>query len=300
MPGKVTAQVDGSPESLAAAHWAAREALRRGAELGLVQVLGRDPRQTAGPAAGAGRHNGDEQPLERVIASVHAAHPGLPVTGRLLTGSVVGTLLPASDQTQLLVLGLRGRGGARGFADAAIPEHLVARCASPVVLVRAGESSADEHFPAPDGISPEEIPEIPYRDVMLGLDTARPCDELIEFAFASARRRAAVLQVVHARPLPAESAAHDTSAAAPEPAGDQERAVAAALRPWSEKYPTVPVVESVVAGPAGTALLRAAAGAALMVVGRQDHDERRDPHIGPLTRVVLHRARCPVAVVPCR
>ncbi len=66
-----------------------------------------------------------------------------------------------------------------------------------MVLVRAGECTADEHFSAVDGISPDKMPETPYREVVLGLDTARPCDELIEFAFDAARRRATPLCVVH-------------------------------------------------------------------------------------------------------
>ncbi|WP_443077582.1 universal stress protein [Streptomyces sp. NBC_01450] len=44
MPRHVAAGIDGSPEGLAAAHWAAREALRRGTALRLVHAWKWQPR----------------------------------------------------------------------------------------------------------------------------------------------------------------------------------------------------------------------------------------------------------------
>ncbi|MDT7839908.1 universal stress protein [Streptomyces justiciae] len=285
----VTAGVDATPESLAAVHWAAREALRRGAGLRLVHA----PRRSAAavpPTSGAPEPEG-ARVLERVVAGVRAAHPGLPITARIGTDSPVAALLAAADEADLLVLGSRGRDDVTGGVGA-VGEPVVARSATPVVLVRAGEGCAGEHLPAPDGVSPEEIPEIPYRDVVLGLDISRPCDELIEFAFASARLRATVLRVIHASPPPMAPAGGATER-------PLEGALAARLRPWREKFPTVPVVETVTGEAAADELVRVSGGAALTVVGRGTGDGRPDrPHLGPVTRAVLHRARCPVAVVP--
>ncbi|PWI13212.1 universal stress protein [Streptomyces sp. Act143] len=287
----VTAGVDGTAESLAAAHWAAREALRRGAGLRLVHT----PRWPAAVPSGADAPAQEgERVLERVAAGVRAAHPGLRITGRAVPDPPVAALLAAAGEAELLVLGACGRGDATGGAVGAVCEQVVARSGTPVVLVRAGESSADEHLPAPDGISPEEIPEIPYRDVVLGLGISRPCDELIEFAFASARCRTTVLHVIHASP-PATARAVDGTA---RPSDAQEETLAALLRPWREKFPTVPVVETVVAETAADALVRASGGAALAVVGRRTGDGRLAPRIGPVTRTLLHHARCSVAVVP--
>ncbi|MBA2810630.1 universal stress protein [Streptomyces sp. KM273126] len=283
---QVTAGVDGSADSLAAAHWAAREALRRGAALRLVHAWTWHPRPAPSVPAGTSERDWAEQTLDRAVGSVRAAHSGLRIVAGLVPGSAVDALLTAAAEAELLVLGssgLSGLSGVAGVAVGSVSQRVVAGSPHPVVLVRAGATSADEHLPVSDGVSPEEIPETPYRDVVLGLDTRRPRDELIEFAFEAARLRAAGLRVVRAFGVPsAEGAGPRTDL----------------LRPWREKFPGVPVTEIVCEGRAATALVRASSGASLVVVGRRTRDGRLGMRIGPVTQAVLHHAACPVAVVP--
>lgn len=132
-----------------------------------------------------------EDILAQASDSMRAAHSGLQVSTHSVADAPVEALLAAAEEADLLVLGSHGISGVAGFLTGSVSQRVVARSPRPVVLVRAGECIADEHFSAVDGISPDEIPETPYRDVVLGLDTHRPCDELIEFAFDAARRRAA-------------------------------------------------------------------------------------------------------------
>jgi nucleotide-binding universal stress UspA family protein len=208
--------------------------------------------------------------------------------------------MAAADDSELLVLGSRGLGGIAGFMTGSVSQRVIAKSSRPLVLVRAGESAADEHLPAMDGISPDEIPETPYRDVVLGLDTESPCDELIEFAFESARRCHSELHVIHAFRVDRDQATEGRQVPASGPAllAAQERAVEATLRVWSDKFPGVSVVETVREERAGTALVNASAGASLVVVGRRTRDSRLGAHIGAVTHAVLHHVRCPVAVVP--
>ncbi|MCX4904036.1 universal stress protein [Streptomyces sp. NBC_00878] len=297
---QVTAGVDGSTESIAAAHWAAREALRRGASLRLVHAWQWHPRPAASVPAGTSEGDWAQQAMDRAVGSVRAAHPGLRIVDRLVSGSAVDALLTAAEESELTVLGSRGLSGVTGFLVGSVSQRVVARSPRPVVLVRAGETAADEHLPAPDGVSPEEIPETPYRDVVLGLDTRRPCDELIEFAFEAARRYGAALQVIHAfRVSSADGAGlHAVTGSGPELLAAQERAVIATLRPWCEKFPGISVTETVSEGRAATALVRASSGASLVVVGRRTRDGHLGTHIGPVTHAALHHVGCPVAVVP--
>jgi len=295
----VTTGVDGSDESLAAAHWAAREALRRGAALRVVHAWNRQPEPVPSAPTDTQRSLA-EQILERAVGSVRAAHPGLPIDDRLEPDSAVTVLLAAAEDSELLVLGSRGLGRIAGYVLGSVSQRVVARSPRPVVLVRAGETSADEHLPAVDGVSPDEIPETPFRDVVLGLDTEQPSDELIEFAFDSARRRGASLRVVHVFHAFPPHAAHGRSGPASGPGlhSEREHHVIAALRPWREKFPGVPVTQTVLEGRAATELVRAAAHASYFVVGRRTREARLGTHIGSVTQAVLHHAGCPVAVVP--
>ncbi|MDQ0958094.1 nucleotide-binding universal stress UspA family protein [Streptomyces sp. B4I13] len=300
MDRHVAVGIDGSPESLAAAHWAAREALRRGTALQVVHAWQLHPRPAANVPADMTERSWAKQILAEASDSVRAAHPGLRIIDQQVKDSPVGTLLAAAERAELLVLGSRGLSGVTGFLLGSVSQRVIARSPRPVVLVRAGESSADEHLPAPDGVSPDEIPEIPYRDIVLGLDTGQPCDELIEFAFEAARRCGAALRVIHTFSTPPGYATADrvVSTPGPELLAEHEHAVVATLRPWCEKFPQVAVTETVVEGRAATELTRAASGAALVVVGRRIRDGRLGVHTGPVTHAVLHHAGCPVAVVP--
>ncbi|MFD0508313.1 universal stress protein [Streptomyces chiangmaiensis] len=257
-------------------------------------------RPAASATADAGRRDRAEQTLERAVRSVGVAHPGLPVEDLLVSDSPVTVLLAAAEDSELLVLGSRGLGHAVGFVMGSVSQRVVARSPGAVVLVRAGEASADEHLPALDGVSPEEIPETPYRDVVLGMDTRHPCDELIAFAFDAARRRGTALRVVHALGAAGDNAAEGRSGAGhdTELLADEEDLMAAMLRPWAEKCPGVTVSETVTAARPSTELVRESAHASLVVVGRRTREARLGTHIGSVTQALLHQARCPVAVVP--
>lgn len=296
----VTAGADETDESLAAVHWAAREALRRGATLRVVHAW--KWRLTPAPSVplDATQRGWAEQTLARAVRSVRAAHPGLKVEDALVADAPVPVLLAAAGEADVLVLGSRGLGRVAGFVVGSVSQRVIAGSPQPVVLVRAGETSADEHLPALDGVSPEEIPETPFRDVVLGLDTGHLCEEPIEFAFEAARRRCTSLHVIHVSRDAAVRAADGRTGGerGAEPLAERDRLVAAELRPWHEKFPGVPVTRTVTAGRPAAELVRASAHASLVVVGRRTRDARLGTHIGSVAHAVLHHVACPVAVVP--
>ncbi|GAA2285002.1 hypothetical protein GCM10010145_55800 [Streptomyces ruber] len=300
----VAAGIDGSPESLAAAHWAAREAVRRGSPLLLVHAWQWRPHPSVPGSAGVSPQDWAERALARTAAGVRTAHPGLEVEERLVAEDPVTVLLSVADGAEAVVLGSRGLSAAAGFLVGSVSQRVVARSPRPVVIVRAGVGAASEHLPVVDGVSPEEIPEVPYRDVVLGLDVGAagdehvPPDELVGFAFEAAHLRGAPLRVVHAFGGDGADRTGAPPGAGAEPLAEHARAVVAALHPWREKWPRITVAETVTEDRAADELVRAAAGAGLVVVGRRDRGSGGGGHIGPVTHAVLHHVACPVAVVP--
>ncbi|MFF7475759.1 universal stress protein [Streptomyces sp. NPDC008092] len=294
----VTVGLDGSPESRAAAEWAAREARLRGLPLRIVHVGEPAPVPVAqAPLVGPETRQQWTRQMPRESAEgIRLRHPGLEVFTEQLAGNVAGALCDAAGPAELLVLGSRGFGGLGGFVVGSVSLAVVARVERPVVLVRAGEQAADEHRMDPAGVPSAATP---FRPVVLGLDVGHPDDTLLEFAFDAAARRESPLRVVSAWPETAASSYRFPGDV--ELQDDLERshrsALAEALRPWRQKFPGVDVTEASRCGSAAQAVVDAARDASLAVVGRRIRSGPLGAHIGHVTHAALHHIAAPVAVV---
>ncbi|MGW2643261.1 universal stress protein, partial [Streptomyces sp. NPDC001348] len=113
MPRTITVGLDGSPESRAAAEWAAREATLRGLPVKLVQVWEPVPDPMAqAPLLGAETHQHWTERIPRETAEgLRLRHPGVEVTTQQLTGRPDEALVGAAEDADMLVLGSRGLGG---------------------------------------------------------------------------------------------------------------------------------------------------------------------------------------------
>ncbi|MFF8012581.1 universal stress protein [Streptomyces sp. NPDC007929] len=290
--------LDGSPESLAAAEWAAREAKLRGLVLKLLHVYEPVPEPTAqAPLLGAEtrRHWSEKVPRE-TAGGLRLRHPGVEVTAEHRAGRPSEVLGEAARTTEILVLGSRGMSGIGGFLVGSVGLAVVAHAECPVVLVRAGEQAADEHERDPAGIPSAATA---YRPVVLGLDTGRPDASMIEFAFDAAARRQTSLRVVHGWNRPSY---YSYGGAAElwqyeDLAQGEAIALAEVLRPWREKHPAVEVAEVSRLGSPAELLVNASREASLVVVGRRIRRRPFGVHIGSVAHAVLHHATAPVAVV---
>ncbi|MFI7497983.1 universal stress protein [Streptomyces sp. NPDC049687] len=299
----ITVGLDGSPESIAAADWAAREAAQREALLCLVHA--QEPLYPVFAPLG-GVPAPDTTEVQRTWAAhllsetetrLAERHPGLKITTRQAEEPAVAALLTAAGDTDLLVLGSRGLGTVAGFLVGSVALGVVARAELPVVLVRGGERAEDEHLPDAAGAGSTSTP---YRDVVLGLDLENPGDAVIAFAFEAARRRGAGLRVVHGwNPAAVYGYGAALDAGLNEELAQEARnGLAEVLRPWRDKFPGAEVREQSVIGGAGRHLAHASRDAALVVVGRKTRRAAIGGHIGPVTHAVLQHASAPVAVVP--
>ncbi|MEV5845272.1 universal stress protein [Streptomyces sp. NPDC051985] len=274
MPGFVAVGLDGSSESLAAADWAAHEAVAQEVPLRVVHVGGRPPydyslfEDTSGVVP----------MLRAAVAALTDRLPGLRGSVERLPGQVVPALVDVARDAESLVLGSRGLGRTTGLLLGSVASAVVARAERPVVLVRGGAGAASEHLADASG---EASVATPYRDVVFGVDVREPDDTVLGFAFAAARRRAAGLRVVHGPILPGPVACPED-----------------VLGPWKAKFPEVEVTVETAIGHVGEHLADASRDSSLVVVGRRRRRARLGPRIGPVADTVLRHALTPVAVVP--
>ncbi|MFF2542747.1 universal stress protein [Kitasatospora sp. NPDC058063] len=280
MTGPVVVGFDGSPESLAAAAWAAHEAQRRGLRLDVLQAWPR-PKQIA-PGSRPGDHPALAQLAERE-SELRTLAPEVEVAATSVAADPVEALEAAARGAALLVLGSRGLGTLRGFLVGSVSQEVLRRADCPVVLIRAG---GDE----PDGA------------VTVGLDLAHPADEVLAFAFEAAALRSAPLRVLHVWSPPAGSEYMSYGAIGGlegEVSAVERSGLDGALDPWRARHPEVTVTTDLIRGKPAVDLVDAAATARLLVVGRR---VRRMPlrhhHLGPVAHAAIHHVHCPVAVVP--
>ncbi|MCX3063084.1 universal stress protein [Streptomyces beihaiensis] len=288
MPRPITAGVDGSPESAAAAAWAAREAVRRGLPLRLVHVGEPAPEGLALAADEAAQARWARDLLAGTERELSARHPRLSIATQAHDDGAADTLVAEAHDAELLALGSRGHGALVGFLLGSVGQRVVAAAERPVVLVRSDDEAGAEAA---------------GRDVVVGQE-GDPQDSaaVLEFAFRTAAARRARLRAVRAWSLPPVFAYSPASLELLDEAGGMEpqekRALALALAPWRERFPDVPVIEHVEIGSAGQVLLSVAPPAQLLVVGRRARRTAVGARIGSVAHAVLHHSSCPVAVVP--
>ncbi|WP_327365556.1 universal stress protein [Streptomyces sp. NBC_01217] len=285
----VTVGLDGSPESLAAARWAADEAERRKLTLRLLHAWPLLVPEPSRAPAEMDQNYWAKRIVHKVRTELQARHPGLAVLGNLVADDAEHALLRAASESEMIVLGSRGLVPLQSYFLGDISLPVVAEAEGPVVLVRAETGGeGPRSAPAPEG------------GVVVALKLHGSCDDPLAFAFTTATARGLPLLAVHGRSLPLDAYVpwgvdHDV---AEEVTQDAQKQLSQALRPWRDKFPLVEVAENVVLESPAKAVVRAAEGAGLLVVGRRMHRPALASHLGPVAQAAIHHARCPVAVVP--
>ena len=266
---------------------AGREAALRGAEVIVVSCF--DPDRESPPEPDAG----DDRAM--LVTATEAAtfgvgvlrhrYPGLAVRWEATVGAPDDVLTRQARQAALLVIGVRGEPGGSGEQQLGpVPELILARTPGPTMVVRG--------------------PERHTRGVVLAaIDVAEQAEEVVNFAFAEARFRSALLHAVTSvntaglRTLvgSAGSAPEARAAAVAEARAELDRILAER----QERCARVQVSTAIGDGPPPVVLAAAAAHAEVVLTGaRRRDEERHGVRLGPVTRALLHRTSCPVIVIP--
>ncbi|MFD7966324.1 universal stress protein [Streptomyces zaomyceticus] len=288
MSREIVAGVDGSPESVAAADWAAREALHRGLPLRLAHAWRWESIDLPLVQDRATQERAAEAVLREAETTIADRYPDVALTAEVLLDTPVTALLGTEERAEMLVIGSRGHGAVAGFLLGSYGRQIIASATRPVVAVRSRDG---------------EPAEPPTGHVLVGqLGSPEDSAATLGFAFETAAARGASVRAVRAWSLPPLYAYSPASMRLADEAGGivpyEEKTLREALAPWRERYPDVPVTEHVELGSAGQVLLSASGAAQLLVVGRRARRGAVGGRIGSVAHAALHLAPCPVAVVP--
>jgi nucleotide-binding universal stress UspA family protein len=271
----VVVGVDGSKAAAVALDWAVDDAARRG--LALRVVLVRQPWAAEHPRSGD--HESRTEQCHRLLDAAadraRARSPGLETTTALVTGAVIERLRTESETADTVVIGSRGLGGFAGLVLGSAGLGLAGHTHGPLVIVR-GPAHAS------------------YGEVVVGFDGSSGSDAAIAYALEQARARGARLHAIYGRPYPITAPHPAGFGPLPPDALDLEER----LSSWRERYPEVEVVGSVVPGHPAPVLADASRSADLVVLGSRGLGGLAAAVLGSVSHAVLHRAHCPVAVIP--
>ncbi|GAA2216219.1 universal stress protein [Nonomuraea monospora] len=268
--------IDGSPASYAALEWAADDAARRGLVVRIVHVRG--PWTTEHPLTAASDHQTlterCEAMLQQAATRAQQQRPGLEVTTAVVVGAVAERLKHEGHSADTVVLG--GLGRVSGRVLGSVGRALTGRLSCPLVIV---------HEPA------RQL----YGEVVAGFDGSADAEAALEYALEQAQARGARLRVLYGLQPPVQ-APHPVGYG-PIPDGIHGEEIEQRLTPWRQKCPEVEVTVSVVAGNPVTVLARASRQADLVVVGSRGLGGFASAVLGSVSRGILRRAHCPVAVI---
>ncbi|WP_405577192.1 universal stress protein [Streptomyces sp. NBC_01092] len=286
MTGPVVVGLDGSPASVTAAWWAAREAADRHLPIVLLHSWTTQPldvpiRQEAHTKERYGR-----DVLQRTAAELLHRDGELNLTAELVSVPASQALLERGASASMLVLGSRGHGSVASFLLGSISLHVLGLAPCPTIAVRAGDPAVEAGWDHPAAADRDEV--------VVGLaESGAAADPLLEYAFAMAAPRGRRVRAVRALPLSSLAPFRDEDVEA-----EERVRLAEVLAPWREKFPDVPVTKHVATGPATQVLLTASARGSLTVVGRRRHPSHLTWKLGPVAHAALHHVPCPVAVIP--
>ncbi|MEV0716016.1 universal stress protein [Asanoa sp. NPDC050611] len=257
---EIVVGTDGSACATAAVRWAAEEAALRGVPLCVLSAHEPDePAAIAEEAAARVRHDVD-------------------VRARDVTGPAVGTLLDASANAAMLVVGSRGRGGVRSLLLGSVSWQVATRADSPVAVVRGGERTGQ---------------------VVVGCDGSDASRIAVETAFDLASEHHAPLLAVRAYypPSPALGFGYQPLVYALD---DRDQTMTADLAdeldPWRQRHPEVDARVVVAHGGAADALVAHSRTARVVVIGSRGRGPVTSTLLGSVCPQLLHHAHCPVVV----
>jgi nucleotide-binding universal stress UspA family protein len=283
MRSNIVVGVDGSPASNAAVLWAAREAMMRTAPIKLINIVA----PTLASSAMTPNHTiTQEQELRarqilkqaRRIVEQLAGEKRPDINTQRQYAGVVPTLVEASNDAQMVVVGSSRRAFGRGMVGPVIA-GLLHHANCPVTVVPDPESAQHEIGDAP---------------VLVGIDGSTASESAVALAFDEASRRGVPLLALQAWSdvgvfpvLGMDWRTYRDQGA--ELLGER-------LAGWQECYPDVQVHRRLVCDVPDRWLVDESKNAQLVVLGSGGRGGYARMHLGSVTSAVVRSVRVPVIV----
>lgn len=285
--GPIVVGVDGSDESLLAVRYAVQEAQRQGCGLRLVHATPETaPMAPMLPLI-------DVQSWDQVGYRIvnEAMQLGYDMTDGEIevekvvrSGSRVHTLMEATEDARLIVLGHRDRSVLGRVFSGSTCSGVASRAPCPVVCVPTVWAPDNRHG-----------------RIVVGVEGQKHSQDALAVAFVAAAERNATLTVLHAWKL--QSPYDDLIDSRVDVESLDQSATAMLgeiLREWTDDYPEVDIEIDVRHQHTLPALVDASAGADLLVLGRRGRAAPLGIHLGSIARAVIREASCPVEIAPPR
>lgn len=278
MSEKYLIGVDGSEHSRVALAWGLARATARGASVELIHVAD-DSFLSESVAFLSEAQQASEQMLQAETAYARTLGFTGTLTGIAVVGHPIAELEEASKHVDLLILGAHGGSRFAGsfFGTRAVKVAATAHC--PVAVIPKTESE-------------------PNPGVVVGIDGSEASKRAIAYAAEEASRRGVPLVAVYAWMPPltpgleylwSEELVESQRTAA-------EEAIAIGTAGLASRYPDLEIRREILQSPPVAALVQAAEGAELLVVGSRGRGGISRLLLGSVSHGVLQALPCPVIV----
>lgn len=283
--GSVVVGVDGSPSSELALRWAVKEARRTHQQLHVVHAKETEVVLSHRQPLGTQEEPAREDPVVMAaVEDVRRLAPELQTVPHSVTGFAPTTLIAASRVAGMVVMGSHGRSALPSALVGSVSQQVAIHSSCPVVIVRENSN--------PDTAVSGHV--------VVGVDGSEASQPAIGYAFAYAGSTGSSIVAVHTwwwEPLDGTSMGEPWMGDWTEIATQESTVVSESLAGWTEKYPDVTVRRHIVRGDPVVELLEQSRDASLLVVGSRGRGGFIGLLLGSVSRRVLKRASCPVAVV---
>lgn len=294
--GKILVGMDGSANGAAALRWALAEADLRGDDVTALYAWGYAPPEHAG-----GGHTFDsgysvaeaDAALAASIGAAGGQKAVVRVHRRVVYSPPAKALLDAAPGADLLVVGARGGGGFRGLLLGSVSEQCLHHATGPLAIVHGAATRDDASGERP-------AREAAAGRVVVGVDGSDSSRRSLRWALEAARLRRAGVDVVHAWqpphvvPSPFAGMPLDTDSIEKHAQTVLDRVVDGE----DLRQQPAPVERILVRGSGARAVLDAALGADLVVLGTRGHGGFAGLLLGSVTHHVAHHTLVPLVVVP--